>query len=57
MKDPDVNWRIILKRIFIKWNGSTDWIDVIQSRDRWEAFVNGVMDFRLPKNAGNFLIS
>jgi hypothetical protein len=36
------------------WDGM-DWIDVAQDRDQWTALVNTVMNFRVPKNAGNFL--
>jgi hypothetical protein len=35
--------------------GGMDWIDLAQSRDRWPALVNAVMDFRVLQNAGNFL--
>ena len=33
-EEPGVNGRIILKWIFGKWDGSMDWIDLAQGRDR-----------------------
>ena len=48
LEDADVDRKIILRRIFKKWDGSKDWIDLAQDRDRWRAIVNAVMNFRVP---------
>ena len=34
MEDSGVDEKIILRWIFKKWDGSMDWIDVDQKRDR-----------------------
>jgi hypothetical protein len=48
LEDTGVEWRIILKWIFMKWDGSMDWIDRAQDTDRWRAVVNAVMNLRVP---------
>jgi hypothetical protein len=46
-EDPGVDGRIILKRIFEKWNRGMDWIDLAQDRDRWRGFVTAVVNLRV----------
>lgn len=49
LKDPDVNWRVILKRL-LKKQGGVDMDSIHQAQDmgKWEALVNRVMDFWIP---------
>ena len=39
LEDPDLDGRIILRRIFSKLDGGMDWIDLAQDRDRWRVLV------------------
>jgi hypothetical protein len=40
LEDPGIDWRIILKWMFKKWDeGAWVGVDVAQDRDRWPAFV------------------
>jgi hypothetical protein len=48
LEDTSVDGREILRRIFRKWDGVMDWIDLAQVRDRWRALVNAVMNLQVP---------
>jgi hypothetical protein len=57
LEDQGTDGKIILRRIFGKWDGGMDWIDLPQDRDKWRALVNEVMNLGVLYNAGNFLTS
>jgi hypothetical protein len=48
-EDQDVDGRTILKMDLreVGWDGR-DWLDLAQDRDRWTAYVNAVMNLRVP---------
>jgi len=48
LEDPDVDGRMILRWMFRKWNGCMAWIELTQSRNRWQALVNAVMNRWFP---------
>jgi hypothetical protein len=41
----------------VRWAGDMDWIDLAQSKGRWRALENAVMNIRVQYNAGNFMPS
>jgi hypothetical protein len=48
LENPGLDGRIILKCIFRKLDGVMDWIDLAQDRNKWQALVNVVLNFRVP---------
>jgi hypothetical protein len=39
LKEQDIGGRIILIWTFTNWDGSMDWIDLAEDRDRWRVLV------------------
>ena len=48
LEDAGIDGRIILKWICEWLDGGIDWISMAKDRDRWWAFVNAVMNLRVP---------
>jgi hypothetical protein len=48
LEDPGIYGKIILRRIFEKWDRSIAWIDLAQDGDRCRALVNAVMNLQVP---------
>ena len=48
LQDLGVDGRIILKWIMRKLDENLKWINLAQDRDRWQAVVNALMNFRIP---------
>jgi hypothetical protein len=44
---PMRRWEDNIKMDLEKWNGSMDWIELAEDRDRWWALVNAVMNLRV----------
>ena len=53
LRGPRRRWEHNIKMDSQKvgWKG-VDWIDLVQDRERWRAFVNAVMNSRFPKMRG-----
>jgi hypothetical protein len=43
LEDPSIEGSIILKQIFQKCDGSIDFNNLVQNRDRWRALANAVI--------------
>jgi hypothetical protein len=48
LEDTNVDERITLRWIFREWDGSVDWVELAQDRDRWRAVLNEVVTLRVP---------
>jgi hypothetical protein len=48
LEDPGVDGKIILRCIFMKWNGGMDLIDLAQNMDKRREFVHAIMNVRVP---------
>jgi len=53
MEDPGEDGRIIVKWIFMKWDGDMGWIEVAQNKDKWRALMKAIIKMRGRKMRGN----
>jgi hypothetical protein len=58
LEDPGIDGRIIFKRIFKKWVGGMDQIDLAQNRDRCGGgvLVSAAVNFGVPSNGISCLV-
>ena len=54
---PRRRWENIKMDLQEVGGGCGDWMELDQDRERWQGLASTVMNFRVPKNAGNFLTS
>jgi hypothetical protein len=52
---PRRRWEDNIKMDLRKVGWGTDWINLAEDRDRWQALVNVVVNLRVPSNAVSFL--
>jgi hypothetical protein len=59
MEGPDLDGKILLllRWIFREWYVGCSGFIWLKIRDSWRAFVNSVINFLVPQNAGNLLTS
>jgi len=46
LENRGVNGKILLRLIFRNWDIGTDWIDLVEYRDRWRALLSNIMNHR-----------
>jgi hypothetical protein len=50
-----LRWEDNIKMHLTEVGGGMDWVNLAQERDNWRAIMNAVMNFWVPRTAGNFL--